>query len=172
MLFDITIQSQEARESNGAFVLLLRDATEKRRIREQIKRADQLAFLGEMAARLAHEVRTPLASLRGLVELLRLDLAEHDRNREYLERILHVVEHQEQLVDKLLSLTHPEPERWEPVQLADVLEGLIASWPGRRPALTVDPPLVPVSGDPMLLGQVFTGQAVAPHSRWTPHWCR
>jgi len=156
LLLDVTIQVQAARDAGGSFVLLLRDASEKRRIRDQIKRADQLAFLGEMSARIAHEVRTPLASVRGLVELLQEDLAEHDRSREYLERILHAVEHQEQLVDKLLSLTHPEPETWQSVQLSDVLERLTASWPGRRPTLAIEEPLAPVSGDPILLDQVFT----------------
>jgi two-component system sensor histidine kinase AtoS len=156
LLLDVTIQVQAARDAGGSFVLLLRDASEKRRIREQIKRADQLAFLGEMSARIAHEVRTPLASVRGLVELLQEDLAQHDRSREYLERILHAVEHQEQLVDKLLSLTHPEPETWQSVQLSDVLERLIASWPGRGPTFEVEQPLAPVGGDPILLDQVFT----------------
>lgn len=156
LLLDVTIQSHDGREPGGAFVLLLRDASEKRRIREQIKRADQLAFLGEMAARIAHEVRTPLAGLRGLVELLQVDLADHHRSQDYLERILHAVEHQEQLVDKLLSLTHPEPEVWESVEISDVLERVLASWPGRRLTLALEAPLAPVSGDPVMLAQVFT----------------
>ncbi len=156
LLLDVTIQSQPGRAPGVGFVLLLRDASEKRHIREQIKRADQLALLGEMAARVAHEVRTPLASVRGLVELLQADLAEHDRPRQYLERILQGVERQERLVEKLLSFTHPEPESWQPVLLDELLEGLIAAWPGRRPSLAMERPLMPVNGDPVLLDQVFT----------------
>ena len=156
LLLDVTIQSQPGRAPGVGFVLLLRDASEKRHIREQIKRADQLALLGEMAARVAHEVRTPLASVRGLVELLQTDLAEHDRPRQYLERILQGVERQERLVEKLLSFTHPEPESWQPVLLDELLEGLIAAWPGRRPSLAMERPLMPVNGDPVLLDQVFT----------------
>src|SRR5207244_1557198 len=156
LLLDVTIQSQPGREPGLGFVLLLRDASEKRRIREQIKRADQLALLGEMAARIAHEVRTPLASLRGLVELLQADFAEHDRPRQYLERALQAVERQERLVDKLLSFTHPEPESWQPVIIHELLEGLIAAWPGRRPSLAMERSLEPVNGDPVLLEEVFT----------------
>src|SRR5207245_1166365 len=78
-------------------VLLLRDASEKRRIREQIKRADQLALLGGMTARIAHEVRTPLASLRGLVELLQADLADRDRPQEHPLRTLQAAERQDRL---------------------------------------------------------------------------
>jgi signal transduction histidine kinase len=156
LLLDVTIQRQPEPERGLGFVLLLRDASEKRRIREQIKRADQLALLGEMAARVAHEVRTPLASLRGLVELLQADLAEHDRPRMYLERALQAVERQERLVEQLLSFTHPEPESWQPVLVWELLEGLIAAWPGRLPSLAMEQSLMPVDGDPALLSQVFT----------------
>jgi two-component system, NtrC family, sensor histidine kinase AtoS len=156
LLLDVTIKSQPAGESGGGFLVLLRDASEKRRIREQIKRADQLAFLGEMATRIAHEVRTPLASLRGLVELLQADIADQDRARQYLERIVHAIEHQEQLVDKLLTFTRPELGSWEPVAVDALLEGLIAGWPGRRPILALEASLAPVTGDAVLLGQVFT----------------
>ncbi len=156
LLLDVTIQSQPGREPGAGFVLLLRDASEKRRIREQIKRADQLALLGEMAARVAHEVRTPLAAIRGLVELLQADLAEHDRPRQYLERALQAIDRQERLVETLLSFTHPEPESWQPVFVQELLEGLIAAWPGRRPSLTMERSLMPVDGDPVLLGEVFT----------------
>src|SRR5205809_870932 len=156
LLLDVTIRSQPGREPSGGSVLLLRDASEKRRIREQIKRADQLALLGGMTARIAHEVRTPLASLRGLVELLQADLADRDRPQEYLIRILQAVERQERLVERLLSFTHPEPESWQPVLVYELLEDLIMAWPGRRPSLTVERPVAPVNGDPVLLSQVFT----------------
>src|SRR2546426_12802969 len=112
LLLDVTIQSQPGREPSGGSVLLLRDASEKRRIREQIKRADQLALLGGMTARIAHEVRTPLASLRGLVELLQADLADRDRPQEYLDRILQAGERQERLVGRRLRLPPPQPGRW------------------------------------------------------------
>jgi signal transduction histidine kinase len=156
LLLDVTIKRQPAGEGGGGFVILLRDASEKRRIRDQIKRADQLAFLGEMATRIAHEVRTPLASLRVLVELLRTDMSDQARAHDYLERIVHAIEHQEQLVDKLLGFMRPEIGSWEPVAVDALLETLIADWPGRRPALELKAPLAAVAGDAVLLGQVFT----------------
>jgi two-component system, NtrC family, sensor histidine kinase AtoS len=156
VLLDVTIQSRPGQQPGASWLLLLRDASEKHRIREQIKRADQLALLGEMAARIAHEVRTPLATLRGLVELMQPDLADRARPRQYLERILQAIERQEQLIDKLLSFTDPEPESWQRVLVHELLEDLIGEWPGRRPALTVDAPLPPVNGDPVLLREVFT----------------
>jgi len=65
LLLEVTLQGREGLQDSSVLVLLCRDASEKRRIREEIRRADQLAFLGGMAARIAHEVRTPLATIRG-----------------------------------------------------------------------------------------------------------
>src|SRR5262245_5670231 len=74
LLLEITAQRRDWGRASTAQVLVFRDASEKRRIREEIRRADQLAFLGGMAARIAHEIRTPLAAIRGLLELLQSDL--------------------------------------------------------------------------------------------------
>ena len=74
LLLEVTVQRREWGADAAALVLLFRDASEKQRIREEIRRADQLAFLGGMAARVAHEIRTPLATIRGLLELLQVDL--------------------------------------------------------------------------------------------------
>ena len=59
LLFEITAQRRDWGRASAAQVLVFRDASEKRRIREEIRRADQLAFLGGMAARIAHEIRSP-----------------------------------------------------------------------------------------------------------------
>jgi signal transduction histidine kinase len=140
-------------------VLVIRDASEKRRIREEIRRADQLAFLGGMAARIAHEIRTPLAAIRGLLELLQADLPTGDQRRQYIDRVLVGVDRQNRLVENLLTLSHPEPERWEAVSLSEALDELVAMLP-RDPRLVVergDPDAVPpVWGDPFRLAEVFT----------------
>src|SRR5262249_56171959 len=98
-----------------AQVMVIRDASENRRIGEEIRRADQLAFLGGMAARIAHEIRTPLAAIRGLLELLQADLAAGDARRQYIDRVLIGVDRQNRLVENLLTLSHPEPQMSQPL---------------------------------------------------------
>jgi signal transduction histidine kinase len=83
-------------------------------------------------------------------------MSDQARAHDYLERIVHAIEHQEQLVDKLLGFMRPEIGSWEPVAVDALLETLIADWPGRRPALELKAPLAAVAGDAVLLGQVFT----------------
>jgi signal transduction histidine kinase len=157
LLLEITVQRREVAGGAPFLVVLFRDAEEKRRIREEIRRADQLAFLGGMAARVAHEIRTPLATVRGLVELLEADLEPQDPRRAYIERILVGMDRQDRLVEDLLTLSHPEPESWQPVSVFALLGELSEVFPN-EPRLGVEPPsdAAPIMGDPLRLSEVLT----------------
>src|SRR5262252_1863929 len=158
LLLGITAQRRDWGRASTAQVLVFRDASEKRRIREEIRRADQLAFLGGMAARIAHEIRTPLAAIRGLLELLQADLAAGDARRQYIDRVLIGVDRQNRLVENLLTLSHPEPEMWQAVPLPETLDEVVAMRP-RDPRLMVErgdsDAVPPVWGDPFRLAEVF-----------------
>src|SRR5262245_52038944 len=158
LLLEITAQRRDWGRAATAQVLVFRDASEKRRIREEIRRADQLAFLGGMAARIAHEIRTPLAAIRGLLELLQADLAAGDARRQYIDRVLIGVDRQNRLVENLLTLSHPEPEMWQAVALPETLDEVVAMRP-RDPRLIVErgdsDAVPPVWGDPFRLAEVL-----------------
>ena len=174
LLFEVTAQRRDWGRAATAQVLVFRDASEKRRIREEIRRADQLAFLGGMAARIAHEIRTPLAAIRGLLELLQSDLTADDPRRQYIDRVLIGVDRQNRLVENLLTLSQPEPEMWQAVALPEALDELVAMR-ARDGRLTVErcdvDAVPPVWGDPFRLSEVFTNlidnalEAVPPDGR-------
>ncbi len=159
LLLEITAQRRDWGRAATAQVLVVRDASEKRRIREQIRRADQLAFLGGMAARIAHEIRTPLATIRGLLELLQADLPPGDNRRQYIDRVLLGVDRQNRLVENLLTLAQPEPGTWQAMSLPETLGELVRMLPPDPRLLLerVDSDAVPpVWGDPFHLSEVFT----------------
>ena len=71
-------------DSRGArigHVLIFDDETDIRHMQDQMKRDENFASLGRVAAAIAHEIRNPLASISGSIQLLRstLDLEEDDR---------------------------------------------------------------------------------------------
>lgn len=54
----------------GALLIVFQDLTELRRMEEDLERSDRLASLGALSAQLAHELRNPLAAMRGSAQLL------------------------------------------------------------------------------------------------------
>jgi two-component system, NtrC family, sensor histidine kinase AtoS len=124
LVLDVVVQ-YHAGSTGATLVIFARDAAERQRIREELRRVDRLSFLGELAARLAHQIRTPLASSRVLIELLAADL-DHSNMRQatYIQKILESIDRQDRLVEDLLTLSHPDPESWQPVALATLVREL------------------------------------------------
>ena len=156
LLLEVTVQHREWGSNSTAVVLLFRDASEKQRIREEIRRADQLALLGGMAARVAHQIRTPLATIRGLLELLQADLALEGSSKDYMQRIIHAVDRQDRLVENLLTLSHPEPESCHAVPIPALIEDVLGVLPSDpRVRVSSEVALAPAWGDAFRLSEVF-----------------
>jgi two-component system sensor histidine kinase AtoS len=113
-----------------------------------------------MAARVAHEIRTPMATVRGLVELLQADLPQGDSTRrQYIDRVLQAVDRQDRLVEDMLTLSHPEPENLEPVNLRELVDEIVRDMPGDprlrvQGAAAIAMPAIP--GDAFRLHEVFS----------------
>jgi signal transduction histidine kinase len=157
LLLEVTLQHREWGSDSTAVVLLFRDASEKQRIREEIRRADQLALLGGMAARVAHQIRTPLSTIRGLLELLQADLALEGSSKDYMERIIQAVDRQDRLVENLLTLSNPEPESCQAVSIPALMEDVLDMLaPDPRVSVSSAGALAPAWGDAFRLSEVFT----------------
>ena len=157
LLLEVTLQHREWGSDSTAVVLLLRDASEKQRIREEIRRADQLALLGGMAARVAHQIRTPLSTIRGLLELLQADLALEGSSKDYMERIIQAVDRQDRLVENLLTLSNPDPESCQAVSIPALMEDVLDMLPpDPRVSVSSEAALAPAWGDAFRLSEVFT----------------
>jgi two-component system NtrC family sensor kinase len=78
---------------------------------EQMKRADRLASIGEMAAGIAHEIKNPLAGIAGVIQVLKKDLPSQDAKRAVLEEVLSQVDRMDKAVRNLLSFARPPEPR-------------------------------------------------------------
>jgi len=66
----ISVLKGDSGERRGA-VVVFQDLTQVKEMRERIRLSDRLAALGELSAAIAHEIRTPLASICGSIEMLK-----------------------------------------------------------------------------------------------------
>ncbi len=88
-------------------VILFKNLAELKRLRERVEQTDQLASLGRLSAGMAHEIRNPLGSLHGLVELIGEDLEPDDPRWRYIHTILNTIDQLNELVENLLEFAQP-----------------------------------------------------------------
>jgi len=91
------------------------------RSREQIVRAGKLAVVGEMAAVMAHEVRTPLGILRSSAQLLERQPSLGDRERELSGFIISETDRLNRLVTMLLECASPRAPDFKPHDMHDIV---------------------------------------------------
>jgi two-component system sensor histidine kinase CreC len=121
------------------------------------------AYVESYVHTLTHELKSPLAAIRGAAELLQEDLSAGDRHR-FTDNIQRQAERLRQLVDKLLELAHVEQMRGlnsrEPVDLSALTRELLQRMEPRirLKHLRVNDELahgMQVPGDPFLIGQAL-----------------
>ena len=83
----------------AGYIINFSDITNIRRMEAALKKADRLAALGELSARMAHEIRNPLAALCGSVQLL----SSADDVKEPDARLLAIVTREAERLDALIS---------------------------------------------------------------------
>jgi two-component system sensor histidine kinase PilS (NtrC family) len=113
--------------------IVFQDLTRLRAMEAMIQRSERLADLGRVAAGLAHELRNPLASMSGCIELLRANVALSDEDARLMEIVLREAGRLDQLVTRFLQFSRPAPPRREAIDLARVAEETLAVF-ARDPA--------------------------------------
>jgi signal transduction histidine kinase len=147
-------------ECAGA-AIFFKDLTRIERSEEQKRLKDRLAALGAMAARLAHEVRNPLASIEVTCGLLRRRLAGEEPGRELVNRITDEVRRLNATVTSSLEFVKPVASNFHPGELLPLLERSILVAEGRRACtgasirMTRSCEVPPFRMDPDQLSQVF-----------------
>lgn len=89
---------------------------------EYVHRVAKMAHMGEMAAGLAHEIRNPLASLSGSIQILAADLACGDDHRQLMKIVMREAERLNKLVNEFLFFARPPAGNREELNLTETLE--------------------------------------------------
>ncbi len=97
-------------------LIVFQDLTELRRIERELASIDHLAALGRMSAQLAHEVRNPLAAMRGAAQMLAGDAAGTPSER-LARLVMREADRLAELVEGYLKLARPPPPVRTPLRL-------------------------------------------------------
>ncbi|MCM3764322.1 ATP-binding protein [Neobacillus niacini] len=111
-------------------VVIGRDITEKRDMvqqleerEERLRRTEKLSVVGELAASVAHEIRNPLTSLKGFVQLMQVEDPKHQMYYQIMHDELNRINF---IVGELLLLAKPQLVKFTTVELKKILHDVIS----------------------------------------------
>jgi two-component system sensor histidine kinase PilS (NtrC family) len=115
-------------------IIIFQDLTEEKKLERRMRSLDRLAAIGEFAASLAHEIRTPLTAIRGSVELLNQEEGFGESTRRLFGLVIKESDRLNRTVTDFLTYARPPKANMASINLAKVLDEAIAFQTSCRPS--------------------------------------
>jgi two-component system sensor histidine kinase PilS (NtrC family) len=116
------------RDDQGAvhgLIFNFKDITSMRAMEAEIKRGEQLAAVGRLSAAIAHEIRNPLASVSGSIQLLRAELELDESSQRLMEIIAHEIQHLNTIITDFLAYARPRPLQYDEIDIHKLILGTL-----------------------------------------------
>lgn len=143
-------------------IIVVHDLSEQEQVREHTQQLEQRAILGEVTAIFAHEVRNPINNISTGLQLMAMNLAEDDPNRESIARLQQDCDRLAELMKSVLAYSRPTDYEMENFDLGQLLQRLLERLHLRMARvnvqyhLQIEPNCPPTEGNSRALEQVFT----------------
>jgi signal transduction histidine kinase len=126
---------------------------------ERLIRMERLAILSQMASKVGHELRNPLAAIKNAAYFLNIVLEEPDpKVKEMLEILERKVNTCERIISSLLDFGRTKPPAWQKVDINDIIKEALSRAtvpPNVEVVSQLDETLPIIRADPNQLGQAF-----------------
>lgn len=122
-------------------IAVFQDITEVMKLEERMRVADRLAAVGELSAGIAHEIRNPLASISGSVEVLKDELSLSEENQKLLDLIIKETGRLNQILTDFLEYARIGPallSKVELVHLIDEVIQIVQKHPSFKPSISIN----------------------------------
>jgi two-component system, sporulation sensor kinase E len=139
-------------------VTILKDVTDQKLTEQKLLKAETLNVVGELAAGVAHEIRNPLTSLKGFVQLIQ---NQTDDFNQYLSIILSEVDRIEHIIKEFLVLSKSNSQNFEKASITGIIRDTVdllntqAIIKNIEILTDIDEDIPHLFCDPMQLKQVF-----------------
>jgi len=142
-------------------ILSFQDITKLVEMEEKVRRQEQLAVVGSLAAGIAHEIRNPLASLSGSIQVLQGELDLKGDDKHLMDIVVRETDRLNTIISEFLEYARPQTAQAEEIKLLPVLDETITLLKNSRDFRVdiairedVDPQVV-IKGDAKRMRQVF-----------------
>jgi two-component system sensor histidine kinase HydH len=102
-------------------VLMIQDLSRIRSLEDELRRLEHAASLGKVAAGVAHELRNPLSSIKGITLLLKERIADDENALQTVSLLISEIDRLNRSIDELLSYARPSTLSLQTIDVRDVL---------------------------------------------------
>ncbi|OBZ13499.1 ATP-binding protein [Bacillus sp. FJAT-26390] len=110
-------------DQNAGAALIAQDITELSQLKDEVGRMERLSLVGQMAASITHEIRNPMAVIRGFVQLIQE--RSPNNQQEYFRIVIEELDRANMIISDFLSLAQNRALTMEPSSLHDIINELI-----------------------------------------------
>jgi two-component system sensor histidine kinase HydH len=113
------------KEEKGTFlghVILFRDLSEVKQLKDEIARGERLASIGRLAAGVAHEIRNPLSSIKGFATYFKERYRDVPEDQKTAEIMIQEVERMNKVIGQLLEFARPLNIEKKPTSLGALVQ--------------------------------------------------
>lgn len=179
-IIDTHLLKNDYSETYGT-IIVFKNITHIKQIELQLARSEKLKAIGELAAGTAHEIRNPLTTVRGFVQILSSKMSEMGIHQfdSHVQLVLSEIDRVNKIISNFLNLAKPQKKKVDLFNLKDLLNDvmfLLENEALRKEIsinLIIDEAIPPINGDKDELEQVFLNiinnafQAMPAHSCFT-----
>jgi two-component system sensor histidine kinase HydH len=121
----VSVSASNIINEEGQFVgqvLIIRDLGEVRRLQDEIRRKEKLAAIGGLAAGVAHEIRNPLSSIKGIASYFKDKFDEDSGEKEMAYVMIEEVDRLNRVISELLEFARPTDLKLKTTDLKSLIE--------------------------------------------------
>lgn len=111
-------------QMEGDFLISVKDVSDFKQIEQTAYQNDKLAMLGKISASIAHEIRNPLTSIRGFIQLLRPHLMSLGKD-EYARIILTEIDRANDIIYEFLNSSKPSAPQTTVIPVTSLLKEVV-----------------------------------------------
>ncbi|MBU1626439.1 hypothetical protein KKB18_03645 [bacterium] len=150
-----------------ALIIERRETNEdKMKLNEQLRHADRLATIGQLAAGIAHELNEPIGNILGFAQLIKKESNLSEQTTRDIDKIINATLHAREVIRKLMTFARQTPPKIKKVDLNHIIEESLYVINSRclkqdiKLNLTLAPNLPKITADPTQLNQLLINLVV------------
>jgi len=112
----------DSRGQKTGYICVFQDITQLKKLEAELKHKATLAAIGELSANMAHEIRNPLASLKGSIEMLKEDALTREHSEKLMNIAISEMDRLNRIITDFLTYSRPKPPEFSRFDLHSMLD--------------------------------------------------